>query len=109
MKIITEIVSFESKAEIAQNDFTGIINRLEQNFHSQQTGFIDTELLHAEGSNIWIMIQHWDSLQNMKKSSSNMFKDAKTGEFRNSIDPKSVQIKVYTQTGIWKQKSINAG
>ncbi|ACZ08744.1 Uncharacterised protein [Sebaldella termitidis] len=101
--IITEIVYLESKTEIVESDFTEIINRLEKNFHSVQEGFIDTELLHTLGTNCWIMIQHWNSLENMKKSSSGMFKNAATEEFRNSINPEKVQIKTYEQKGIWKK------
>ena len=101
--IITEIVNLESKTEIAESDFTEIINRLEKNFHSLQEGFINTELLHTAGTNCWIMIQHCDSLENMKKSSSNMFKNIATKEFRNSINPEKVQIKTYEQKGVWKK------
>ena len=103
MKIITEIVNLESKPEISESNFTEIINRLEKDFHSLQNGFIDTELLQAAGTNCWIMIQHWNSLEDMKKSSSNMFKDTATEEFRNSINPKSVQIKTYEQKGKWEK------
>ncbi|WP_435307367.1 antibiotic biosynthesis monooxygenase [Sebaldella termitidis] len=101
--IITEIVYLESKTEIAEGDFTEIINRLEKNFHSVQEGFIDTELLHTPGTNCWIMIQHWNSMENMKKSSSGMFKNTTTEEFRNSINPEKIQIKTYEQKGIWKK------
>jgi heme-degrading monooxygenase HmoA len=101
MKIITEIVSFDSKSEITENDFIEIIHRLETDFHSEQPGFIDTTLLHAEGTNNWGMIQRWDSLENLKKSSSNMFKNSKTEVFRNSIEPKSISIKIYNNIKIW--------
>ena len=103
MMIITEIVNLESKPEIAESDFTDIINRLEEKFHSLQEGFIDTELLHTSGTNCWIMIQHWNSLENMKKSSSDMFKNIATEEFRNSINPEKVQIKTYEQKGMWQK------
>lgn len=103
MKIITEIVNLESAQEITESDFVRIIDRLEKNFHSLQNGFIDTELLHTAGTNSWIMVQHWNSLEDMKKSSSNMFKDTATEEFRNSINPKNVQIKAYEQKGVWKK------
>ena len=101
--IITEIVNLESKTEITESDFAEIINRLEKNFHSLQEGFIDTELLHTPGTKCWIMIQHWNSLENMKKSSSNMFKYKETEEFRNSINPENIEIKTYDQKGIWKK------
>ena len=101
--MITEIVNLESKKEITEGAFIEIVNRLEKDFHSQQEGFIDTELMHTPETNIWIMIQHWNSLENMKKSSCNMFKDIKTEEFRNSINPKNIQIKFYEQKGIWKK------
>ena len=103
MKVITEIVNLESKQEITEKYFTEIINKLEINFHSQQEGFIDTELLHGEGTNCWVMIQHWNSLEEMKKSSSAMFKDTATEEFRNSINPQNLQIKIYEQKGIWRK------
>ena len=103
MKIVTEIVNLESKPEITESNFAKIVDRLERNFHSRQNGFIDTELLHTDGTNSWIMIQHWNSLEDMKKSSSSMFKDTGTEEFRNSINPKNIQIKVYEQKGVWKK------
>ena len=44
-KIVTEIVEFEIVEGLEENEFLKIVDFLEENFHSKQKGFIDTELM----------------------------------------------------------------
>lgn len=107
MSVFTELVHMKAKETISKADFVEIIDDLECAFHSKQSGFIDTELLYDEKENVWIMIQHWASLEQMKSSSANMFKDSVTEVFRDAIDPKSVSISVFPVLRTWSNKILN--
>ena len=78
-----------------------IVDGLEKDYHLKQPGFIDTELLYNDKTDEWIMVQHWDSLDNMRATSKNMFNNPVTEPFVASIDPKSVKILMLPQLGVW--------
>ncbi|MDB3085230.1 hypothetical protein C4097_11890 [Clostridioides difficile] len=102
MKIITEIVEFSVEENLSKGEFIEIVNDLEMKFHSIQPGFIDTELLHDEKSQNWIMIQHWDSMEDLKNSSSKMFKESSTEKFRKALKSQTVKMNIIPQIKSWK-------
>lgn len=102
MKIITEIVEFSVEENLSKDEFIEIVNDLEMKFHSIQPGFIDTELLYDEKSQKWIMIQHWDSMEELKNSSSKMFKDSSTEKFRKALKSQTVKMNIMPQIKSWK-------
>ncbi|MDB0438237.1 antibiotic biosynthesis monooxygenase [Clostridioides difficile] len=102
MKIITEIVEFNVEEHLSKDEFVEIVNDLEINFHSVQLGFIDTELLYDEKNQKWIMIQHWDSIENLKSASSKMFKNTSTEKFRNVLKSQTVKMNIMAQIKSWK-------
>ncbi|MCC0639242.1 MULTISPECIES: antibiotic biosynthesis monooxygenase [unclassified Clostridioides] len=102
MKIITEIVEFNVEEHLSKDAFVEIVNDLEINFHSVQSGFIDTELLYDEKTQKWIMIQHWDSIENLKSASSKMFKNTSTEKFRNALKAQTVKMNIIPQIKSWK-------
>jgi len=73
MQIITEIVTMKTVEGIGKDDFIRIVDGLEKDFHSKQQGFIDSELLYNDKTNEWVIIQHWDSLENLQSASKKMF------------------------------------
>ena len=101
MTIITELVRMKKKELIGKVEFVQIIDNLERCFHLKQDGYIDTELLYDEKEDVWIMIQHWASLEQMKLASANMFKDSETETFRDALEPKSVSISVFPVLQAW--------
>jgi len=101
MNIITEIVTMKTIERIAKDDFIKIVDGLEKNYHSKQEGFIDTELLYNDKTDEWIMIQHWDNLDNLKSSSRQMFNNPITESFVKSLDPKTVKMLMLPQLGKW--------
>ena len=101
MSIATEIVTMKTVEGVDQSTFKSIVDELENNFHSKQAGFIDTELLYNDKADEWIMIQHWDNLDDMKAASKKMFDNPTTEPFVKSIDPKSVKILMLPQLGMW--------
>lgn len=103
MSVVTELVHMKTKELIIKTDFIQIIDDLERCFHSKQDGFIDTELLHDDKEDTWIMIQHWESLEHMKASSANMFKESATEAFRDAIEPKSISISVFPVLRTWSR------
>jgi hypothetical protein len=104
MCIATEIVTFKITEGIAKEEFISIVDGLEKNFHSQQLGFIDTELLYNDKTEEWIMIQHWDSKENMQSASKRMFNNPITATFVNAIIPNSVKMLMLPQLGTWAKK-----
>ena len=101
MSIATEIVTMKTVEDVDSAVFQSLVNDLEINFHSKQPGFIDTELLYNDKANEWIMVQHWDSLDNMRAASKRMFDNPVTEPFVKSIDPKNVKMLVLPQLGKW--------
>ena len=102
MKIITEIVEFNVEENLSKEEFIEIVNDLELKFHSIQSGFIDTELLYDEKSQKWIMIQHWESIEDLKRASSKMFKDSSTEKFRKALKNQTVKMNIIPQIKSWK-------
>lgn len=102
MNTITEIVTMATAQGIERDAFIRIVDDLELNFHAKQPGYIDTELLYDEKTAEWIMIQHWNTLDNMMNASKQMFKDSCTEEFRNAIDPKTIKLRNCQQIQTWQ-------
>ncbi|MGO0807232.1 hypothetical protein ACTPEF_25325, partial [Clostridioides difficile] len=40
----------------------------------------------------WIMIQHWESIEDLKSASSKMFKDSSTEKFRKALKNQTVKM-----------------
>lgn len=102
MNIVTEVVSFETQEGIGYNDFVKIVDMLECEFHSKQPGFVDTELLHDSKNGIWIMIQHWESMDDLKNASKKMFEESKTKPFCGALNTNTIKISTYPQIQVWK-------
>ena len=98
--IVTEIVEFKLVSEISDERFINVVDSLERNFHSKQSGFIDTELSKGN-NNQWTMIQHWGSMEEVRKVVQLMMIEPSTEEFRHSIDPKSVKMLLLEQVKTW--------
>lgn len=101
MSKVTEIVTMKSAEGISNEDFILIIDGLEKDYHSKQPGFFDTELLYDEKKEEWIMVQHWDSLENQKAASIKIFKDEAAELFIKSVIPSSVKMRTLPQIKVW--------
>nr|WP_315022412.1 antibiotic biosynthesis monooxygenase [uncultured Aminipila sp.] len=101
MCIATEIVTMKSVSNITKDEFISIVDGLEKDFHSKQLGFIDTELLYDEQNNLWVMIQHWESREQLKAASQKMFKDSAAEFFVKSLHPESVKMTIAPQIKTW--------
>jgi len=97
----TEIAEFTIIPSVNEDEFVEIVSQLEESFHSKQKGFIDTELLKANNNSDWIMIQHWESVEDAKNSSRLMMQVPVTEAFRCSLDPKSVKLRYLNQIKTW--------
>ncbi len=89
--ICTEIAQFRVLSDISEERFVKIIEQLEHNFHSKQSGFISTVL--TKDKEEWIMVQQWNSSEQAHEASKKMMKDTVTEDFRNALDPRSVKIR----------------
>jgi len=99
-KVITEIVSFDIDESITNEVFKEIVDLLEINFHSQQSGYIDSELVKCK-NNSWIMIMHWESLEEVKNASKMLMKSKISERFRQAIIPSTVKMNYFEQVKKW--------
>ncbi|WZL72214.1 antibiotic biosynthesis monooxygenase [Clostridiaceae bacterium 35-E11] len=99
--ICTEIAEFQVISAISDEAFIRIVEDLEENFHSKQGGFIDSELVRGNEHSQWLIIQHWDSAEQAKAASKRMMKEPITGKFRESLDPKTVKIRYLSNVLNW--------
>ena len=102
-QICTEIAEFKVSTGITDGEFIKIVEDLEENFHSTQKGFIDTELVKASEHDQWMMIQHWDSIEESKEASKTMMKASAAEAFRQVLDPKTVKIRYLNQVKAWNK------
>jgi len=102
MSIITEVVTMKLAVNITKDAFIAIVDGLENNFHSKQAGFIDSELIYDEQHDTWIMIQHWETIEQLKTASKKIFTDSNAEPFVKSLDPKNVKMTIAPQLGLWK-------
>lgn len=103
MCIITEIVTMKLAAVLTKDEFVSIVDGLEKDFHSKQSGFIDSELIYDEKNDTWIMVQHWETMEQLKEASRKIFADSAAEPFVKSLDPKSVKMTIAPRLGAWSQ------
>lgn len=101
MSKMTEIVTMKTVENVTKERFVQLVEDLEQNYHRNQAGFIDSELMYNETESQWLMVQHWRSEAELKAASHNMFVEPITEAFRMAIDPKQVKIVTFPQVGAW--------
>ena len=100
-EIITEIADFKVIPDISDEEVIKIVDFVERNFHTKQTGFIDTELVKGKEENQWLMIQHWRTLSEAKEASGKMTKSELTKEFIKILDLKSIKLVFMEQIKTW--------
>lgn len=103
MSIATEIVTMNTTSDITKEVFINIVEALERDFHSKQAGFIDTELLYDNESYGWTMVQHWDSMEQLKAASKKMFQDESAAAFVKALDPATVKMSILSQIKVWSK------
>ena len=101
--MITECVYFDSIEGLSDEEFTGIVEKLERDFHMRQPGIIDTELVRGKSPRQWLMIQHWESLDHATAASRKLMTDETTEMFRRSLDPKTVRISYHEHVARWEK------
>ena len=102
MNIITEIVTMKLSGNITKDNFISIVDKLEKDFHLKQSGFIDSELLYNEQDDLWIMIFHWESMEQLKASSEKMFTVSTTEPFIKLLNPENVKMIIAPQLEVWR-------
>lgn len=99
--IVTEIVTMKTVPNTVKDDFIGIVDALEKDFHSKLSGYIDSELLYDEKSDEWTMVQHWKSAEQLKAASQKMFQAEESALFVKMLDSKTVKMRVLPQLKSW--------
>jgi hypothetical protein len=100
-KIVTEIVEFKILPDLSVKDFIAIVTHVEEAFHMQQRGYIDSELVNGK-QNSWAMVMHWECMEDVKQASKRLMKDESTLHFREAIIPTSVRMLYFDQLKSWQ-------
>lgn len=100
----TEIAEFQVISKVTDEEFIKIVEELEENYHSIQKGFIGTELVKGNEHCQWIMIQHWESIEEAREASKMMMKTPITESFRQALDPRTIKIRYLTHVKRWNKK-----
>ena len=74
---------------------------LQNDFHSKQKGFDDTELIRGRDERTFLMIQHWETMSDCKNVVKKMMKEPLTEEFRQTIDPKTMKMTLSNRLNRW--------
>jgi beta-xylosidase len=92
----------ETVDDITKEGFISIVDGLERDFHSKLPGFIDSELLFDEKNNLWIMIQHWESAEQLKTASNKIFTESTAEPFIKSLNNKNIKMTIAPQIKTWR-------
>lgn len=101
--ICTEIAEFEVISRITDEEFIRIVEELEEKYHSIQKSFINTELIKDNDQCKWIMIQHWESIDESREASKMMMKTPITESFRQALNPRTIKIRYFTHIKKWNK------
>lgn len=99
-RTVTEYVEFKTVEGTEDSTFVQIVDKLEEGFHRTKPGFISTELCKA-GEGHWVMIQHWETMEDAKAVVRQMMQDPGTEDFRAVLDPSTVKMKLMEQHRTW--------
>lgn len=102
---ITEIVTFKPHSAVTEETLWAAIVALEENFHRSQPGFVQTQVLKNATNNEWVMIQIWESFEQLKAASARLMKDETAAPFRDALDPTTVKMSFWSEKGFWSQPS----
>ena len=87
-QIVTEVVSFTIAPGITDENFIQRVQDLEENFHKSLPGYLDSELAKGKDGQ-WVMLMHWETLEQVKQASKLMMQTPSTEDFREALDPKA--------------------
>ena len=99
---VTEIVSFKTINGISDNELISIINNLDTNFLSKTKSYIDTELIKGKEEQSWTIIIHWRTMAEATEVIKEFANSPLTEEYRNVLDPQSVNFHFTDQIQTWK-------
>ncbi len=102
-KTITEIVTFQIKLGVAEENTIEIIDDVVNNFHKKQEGFINGELVKGEKENEWSMIYHYQSMENIKAVGEKIAQGTEMDKFKEIVMPESVKLQFLKQILSWVQ------
>jgi hypothetical protein len=100
--VVTEIIQFQLLPEINEEEFFQQAAAVEENFHMQLEGYIDSELFKSQERQ-WGFVMHWESMETFEAASKQMMIAPETELFREMLDPKSVKLTLLEQVQTWKR------
>lgn len=91
---VIEIATFNLKEGVAPDDFRPLDKAVEVQHVSQQPGFLSRQ--SAAGDNgEWLVIVHWDSVENAEASMASFGNAPAAAEFMANMDATTMSMKRY--------------
>lgn len=96
---VLEVVSFELKKEVVEDEFLEISNSLQENFIKTQEGFIQRILAKEKGK--WINTIVWEDGDCSKAAGEKMGETDCGKKYFEALDQKTLSLSYYTVNEIW--------
>ena len=103
--MITELIVFELKKGIAKNQVVNQANKMVNDFHKKQDGYVDMELICDPSEDQWKMIIHYETMEDIEKVKLNIPNSKAIKDFTALVLPESLKVSFYDQLQKWTSKN----
>ncbi len=99
--MITEIIAFELLEGVSHDQLLKQADKVVNDFHKKQDGYIDMELDNASFGDQWQMIVHYQSMDDIEKVKNNLPHSKAIKEFTQLLAPNSMKVSFFKQQACW--------
>lgn len=100
-KIITELVQFNAKENVADEQIVTAVQNLNE-FQKNLDGFIDAELVKNTKENTWHIIFHYQNFDKVQAIGAALRINKVFSDFTSLVLPKSLEISFHHQLQNWQ-------
>ncbi|MBN2772851.1 MAG: hypothetical protein JXR31_01290 [Prolixibacteraceae bacterium] len=100
--MITEFISFELSDGIGHEQLILQADRVVNEFHKKQDGYVDMELVCENSGKQWQMVIHYQTMDDIEKVKTNLPKSCAIKGFTELIRPGTMKVSFYGQKGKWE-------
>ena len=101
--MITEIITFKKREETTTDQLVRRADKVVSEFHKKQEGYYDMELICNNSSQLWQMIVHYQSMNDIEKVKKNISHSTVIKSFTELILPETMEVTFYEQLGKWSE------
>ena len=99
--MITEIIAFEMREKTSKDQMIHQLDTVVHEFHKNQDGYVDMELVSDYSNQQWQMIIHYQSMDDIEKVKMNMPQSKALNDFRELIIPETMKVSFHEQHERW--------